>query len=242
MMNLFKRRLKKIYFLLYSSIKEAIDFVFKYILGLFCNFSILFFCKKLFKKRYLYKVNATKLFRKARLFVEIGSGHGELAKFLSRRNLDTLLCTFEIKSRFYKKTANVLKKYPNGIAFKSDGYKDLLRLFANNSVNKVFIMFPDPWNKKRHFKRRRITCKWLCKAVSILSTAGELLIVTDHLDYYRFIKEQIANCLCLKKQGVDIEKGKYIPEKLNLVQTHYYKKAIKRGDIPRYFLIKRIGA
>ena len=239
MMNSFKRKLKKIYFLVYSSINEAIDFMIRYILGLFCTFLSLFFCKKLLKKKYLYKVNAAKLVRKAHLFVEIGAGHGELARFLSKQNPDTLLCTFEIKSRFYRKTASALRRYPNAIAFKSDGYKDLLKLFANSSVDKIFIMFPDPWNKKRHFKRRRITCEWLCKAVSILAPGGWLLIATDHSDYYNFIKGQVDNCLCLKKRGVVIKKGKYIPEKFNLVQTHYYKKAIKMGNLPRYFLIKK---
>jgi tRNA (guanine-N7-)-methyltransferase len=55
------------------------------------------------------------------------------------------------------------------------------------SLQRLHIYFPDPWPKRRHHRRRLIQPPFVRDAVASLRLGGQLLIVTDHLGYYRHI-------------------------------------------------------
>src|SRR6266481_1884023 len=62
-------------------------------------------------------------------------------------------------------------------------------LLPPRSVETFYLLFPDPWPKRRHWRRRIVTPD-LLKAVSqALVHGGNLLIATDHLSYFEKIKE-----------------------------------------------------
>ncbi len=52
---------------------------------------------------------------------------------------------------------------------------------------RLHVYFPDPWPKRRHRRRRLIQPGFLAAARRALRPGGQLLIVTDHLDYFRQI-------------------------------------------------------
>lgn len=65
--------------------------------------------------------------------------------------------------------------------------RPLLRRLAPASIDRAFILFPDPWPKRKHWKRRLIaddTCRCLA---SILKPAARLHVATDHPGYLRWI-------------------------------------------------------
>ena len=53
----------------------------------------------------------------------------------------------------------------------------------NNSVEEIRILFPDPWPKKRHHKRRLIQKEFICQAERVLIKGGLLKIATDWKPY-----------------------------------------------------------
>jgi len=62
-------------------------------------------------------------------------------------------------------------------------------LLPPRSVETFYLLFPDPWPKRRHWRRRIVTPD-LLKAISqALVQGGTLLIATDHLSYFEKIKE-----------------------------------------------------
>ncbi len=70
---------------------------------------------------------------------------------------------------------------------------DLVRSrLAERSVWRMHIYFPDPWPKRRHHRRRLIQPTFLAAARRCLAIGGQLIIVTDHLDYYRRIQAVLA--------------------------------------------------
>src|SRR5207247_10905804 len=62
-------------------------------------------------------------------------------------------------------------------------------LLPPRSVETFYLLFPDPWPKRRHWPRRIITPD-LLKAISqTLFQNGTILIATDHLNYFEKVKE-----------------------------------------------------
>ena len=61
------------------------------------------------------------------------------------------------------------------------------------SLHEIWVMFPDPWPKKRHHKRRLIQPAFIDLVTSRLRASGRLCIATDWQDYAQHIETVIAN-------------------------------------------------
>ena len=93
--------------------------------------------------------------------------------------------------------------------------------FKNLRFNSIYILFPDPWPKKKHRKRRIINEQFLNQIFKILKKKGKVFISTDNCEYY----ENINNIL-KKYTQIKIEKLK----KIVTTRTKYYLKAEIKGN------------
>lgn len=75
------------------------------------------------------------------------------------------------------------KNLSNLIAVCGEGLKVSTHYFPHGSVDEVFINFPDPWPKKRHFKHRIIQPIFVAELHRILKQGGKVNLVTDDVDY-----------------------------------------------------------
>jgi tRNA (guanine-N7-)-methyltransferase len=62
-----------------------------------------------------------------------------------------------------------------------------LRWLPDGQIARAFILFPDPWPKKRHQKRRLVSAATLGELARIMRPGAELRIATDIGDYARWI-------------------------------------------------------
>lgn len=62
----------------------------------------------------------------------------------------------------------------------------------DNAVEALHVYFPDPWPKSRHHKRRLIQPEFLGEVHRILSPGGQVRVVTDHVEYFQWIKGVFA--------------------------------------------------
>src|SRR5207237_10059520 len=62
-------------------------------------------------------------------------------------------------------------------------------LLPPGSVETFYLLFPDPWPKRRHHRRRIVTRDFLNSVHIVLEKNGLMYIATDHLDYFRKIEE-----------------------------------------------------
>src|SRR6185312_4628537 len=69
----------------------------------------------------------------------------------------------------------------------------VLEKLPDNLLKRVYILFPDPWPKARHHKRRIISHTMLALLAKKIAPNGELIVATDHLDYADWIKEHLLN-------------------------------------------------
>ena len=68
----------------------------------------------------------------------------------------------------------------------------LRELLPAGVARAVHVLFPDPWPKKRHHKRRIIRPEFLDAVVRALEPGGALNVATDHSDYWQAILETLA--------------------------------------------------
>ena len=62
------------------------------------------------------------------------------------------------------------------------------------SVTRFYVLFADPWPKRRHWPRRLLQPAFLDAAAQALCEGGELCIKTDDLDYFTFIRRVALEC------------------------------------------------
>jgi tRNA (guanine-N7-)-methyltransferase len=69
------------------------------------------------------------------------------------------------------------------------------------SLSAIHILFPDPWPKKRHNKRRMFRPEFLNAVLRVLEDGGELNAASDHADYWQAILPEVAAFKQLEKQS-----------------------------------------
>lgn len=69
----------------------------------------------------------------------------------------------------------------------ADDVRPLLYRLAPGSIGRAFILFPDPWPKPRHHRRRIVNGAVLDALARVLSPGAELRLATDHLEYARWM-------------------------------------------------------
>ncbi len=119
------------------------------------------------------------------LSVEIGSGNGHFlvdsAQLHPERNFIGIeLLTGRAKKFFSKVEKRNLK---NIAVYRGDARRFVWEFLYENMVSEFFIMFPDPWPKKRHHKHRIITIPFINMIQYRLVLQGKISIATDHEEY-----------------------------------------------------------
>lgn len=106
----------------------------------------------------------------------------------------------------------------------------LLEKFEDGFFDEFYILFPDPWPKARHFKRRIVTQEFLDKVVAKkLKKGGKLTIATDHDLYKTWICNEILKSEKFLWDCRSKEDWQKFPE--DWVETKYQKKALKEGRV-----------
>ena len=70
--------------------------------------------------------------------------------------------------------------------------REILKSVAPNSIDRAFILFPDPWPKRKHRKRRLVNSSLLTLLARVMRPGAELRIGTDIGDYARTMLEAFA--------------------------------------------------
>jgi tRNA (guanine-N7-)-methyltransferase len=130
----------------------------------------------------------------AKLALEIGFGGGEHLLAQAAHNPDTLFIGCE---PFINGVAKCLagidsQKLTNIRLFTRDA-RELVQALPDACLDTVFILFPDPWPKLRHNKRRLVNAETLNMLARTHKKGGRLLIATDHVDYSVWMLEVLLN-------------------------------------------------
>ena len=126
----------------------------------------------------------------------------------------------------------------NRILIHDDDARDVLRWLPRASLGRVFLLFPDPWPKKRHQKRRLFSEETLAELGRVLRAGGELRFATDSGDY-------AGEALFAASAGGLFEWTARRAEDWRIRPpdwpgTRYEAKALREGRRPAYLVFRRV--
>lgn len=167
-----------------------------------------------------------------RIAVEIGFGDGEALVEQARQHENTGYLGIEVfRPGVGKCLLNLHKNTIDNVRVSTHDARDVLTYqIPANSINEFIILFPDPWPKVRHHKRRLINIEFIQLCVDRLIEGGMIRIVTDCEDY----ASQVNRVLTENAQLANIETCvQSLATRFIGPQTRYARKAIQSGN-PAY--------
>ena len=138
------------------------------------------------------EIDLGSLFPKSQpLVMEVGYGMGEATWQIAKANPDINYLGVEVHMPGVGKLMARLDEYEltNVRLIERDVFEVLYYMVKGSSLDGVHLFFPDPWPKKRHFKRRIVNERFLSDISAKLKPGGYLHIATDWVPYAEWIKE-----------------------------------------------------
>lgn len=118
------------------------------------------------------------------VWLEIGFGGGEHLAEQAARHPHTLMIGCE---PFLNGVASALRHVEErglkNVRLHADDARDVMTALPDASLDRVMILFPDPWHKARHNKRRLVQDAFAAEIVRLLKPGGRLRFVTDWKAY-----------------------------------------------------------
>ena len=173
--------------------------------------------------------------------LDIGSGSGENAIHLSKLYSKAQIITCELFEDGNLNLCNqiILKKIRNISLFKGNVLEFLDILNQKSIFDEIWILFPDPWPKVRHHKRRLINDNFLKFIYFFIKKNGSLTIASDSQSYNRSIVNMIYKLKHLFFwENQNFEDWNY--DLLDLPKTKFYKKALKSNRNSMIFRLNKI--
>ncbi|MEO1774773.1 MAG: tRNA (guanosine(46)-N7)-methyltransferase TrmB [Pseudomonadota bacterium] len=130
---------------------------------------------------------------KREIWLEIGFGGGEhmIAQAASNPEVGLIGCEPFVNGVAMLLTA-IEKAGVGNLRLHAGDARDLMDVLPQGSIDRAFLLYPDPWPKKRHWKRRFVNPAQLDQLARVLAPGAALRVATDIEDYVRHTLEQTA--------------------------------------------------
>lgn len=178
------------------------------------------------------------LFGGREVWLEIGFGGGEHLVHQANRNPDVGIIGAE---PYINGVAMLLGKIRaargEGIRIHPGDARDLMDVLPAGSISKAFLLYPDPWPKARHHRRRFVTQEHLEPLARVMAKGAEFRVATDIPDYVR------QTLLEVPKAGFEwLAEGPDDWRRAwdDWVSTRYEQKALREGRVPHYMTFRRL--
>lgn len=171
--------------------------------------------------------------------LEIGCGFGDFIFNKAQQNPHINYYGFEPHINGIVHLLGMLDEKPlNNIFFTNQDIRLLNNNIHDGFFEQIYILFPDPWPKSKHYKRRLITTDFFDNFLArILKNHGKIIIATDHDDYKTWILHHILRSQKFTWLATDKNSWQNFPT--DWVETKYQKKAITEGRTSIYIEIQK---
>lgn len=172
------------------------------------------------------------------VWLEVGFGAGEHLYWQARENPKVGLIGAEPYEMGTAKLLAKLDQAPLGNVrlFEGDG-RDIIEALPDASLGRFFLLFPDPWPKTRHHKRRFLQIEMLDQLARVLKPGAELRFATDDKSYLPYALERLLAHPAFFWPATGPQDWKTRPQ--DWPPTRYETKAIK--GLPTFLRFIRRG-
>jgi tRNA (guanine-N7-)-methyltransferase len=166
--------------------------------------------------------------------VEIGFGSGEHLAHLAKMHPEIGFIGCEPYLNGVAALLQIMKQdnIQNIRIYRGDA-RILLSQFPDYSISKVFVLFPDPWPKRKHHKKRLIAGDFPKLLARVIKPQGNLLLATDHQDYAAWMLSFMLREEEFIWQAKNPEDWNTPPA--NWIETRYQQKAKRQGREAVFF-------
>lgn len=116
---------------------------------------------------------------------------------------------------------------------------DLLNWLPDNSISRVDLLYPDPWPKKRHWKRRFLNADNMVRIFRILNPAGEFRFASDIDSYVNWGLNHVHAHGGFNWTAKISDDWRQPWEEW--ISTRYEQKAIRENRVPTYMIFQKHG-
>lgn len=163
------------------------------------------------------------------IVLEIGFGMGDYLWHLLTTQPNNNFIGIEVHqpgvAKLLEKLSEHLPLHENIKIYNSDAIDILTKVLPDNSLSKIFLLFPDPWQKRRQAKRRIVQANFVKLIQHKLKDYGEFFMATDCQDYAEHAYKTIAENLLNNRHTVTLQSYK-ADEMIEQLPTKFAKRAI----------------
>jgi len=182
-------------------------------------------------------LDLTTLFGGRDVWLEVGFGGGEHMVHQAQRNPDVGIIGCEpyidgiamLLARIREAGVDNLAIYPGDA-------RDLFDVLPDAAIARAFLLYPDPWPKARHHRRRFVTAEHLAPLARVLQPGAAFRVATDIPDYVRQTMQEVPRhgFDCLVQGPAD-----WGNPWDDWASTRYEQKALREGRVPHYLTFRR---
>ncbi len=167
-------------------------------------------------------------------WLEVGFGGGEHLATQAAQNKNVGIIGAEVfLNGVASLVRHVVEKNLLNVRIFNDDVRHLLPFLPDQCLSRVFVLFPDPWPKARHDKRRFIGPNNLNTLAKLMRDGAELRVASDHPVYIHWTLEQITAHPAFDWAATGPED--WLTPPADHSTTRYEKKAQKEGRKPHFF-------
>jgi tRNA (guanine-N7-)-methyltransferase len=175
------------------------------------------------------------------LWLEVGFGGGEHALAQVRENPEATLIACEVFENGICSLLSALvpegreadAPLPPNLKLWTDDARVLLRTLPDASLDRLFLLFPDPWPKSRHAKRRFVHPAMLPLLARVLKPGATWRVASDDPTYQAWVRDVMAAQTLFDTAEPATTRPPAWPP------TRYEAKALRAGRQPLYWVFRR---
>lgn len=173
------------------------------------------------------------------IWMEIGFGGGEHLISQAGANPDIGIIGCEpFLNGMVKALAQIEIKGLENIRMYDEDAAHILDWLPEASLDRLFLLYPDPWHKKRHWKRRFVSDRNLRRMVRVLKPGGIFRFASDIESYVEWTLEHVEPVAELEECITQPEDR--LKPWSDWKRTRYEDKAYREGRRPHYLTFQRV--
>ena len=172
-------------------------------------------------------------------WLEIGFGGGEHLAAQARAHRDVNIVGCEpFVNGMAKLLAVIEQENLDNVRVWDDDVTDLLPTLADACLDRVYILYPDPWPKRRQRKRRLVSDENLEMLARVMKPGAELRFASDIDDYIGWVLARVLRSQAFRWTATRADDWRKPYD--GWPGTRYEAKAIREGRVPSYLTFVRV--